>query len=201
MDYPVGYQLDAPLKVANWRPLVQWILAIPQLFVANVLGQVAELLALISWFIILFTGRMPEGMANFMSMALRYQHRAYSYAMFLREPYPPFDFTMTGDDPGGDPLRVDIRPQLENRNRLTVGLRFLWIIPIALFLALVGIAMFFVMIIAFFAVLFTGAWPEGLRSFVIGVERLAARVGAYAYLLVDDYPPFRIEEPSAPSQA
>ncbi len=112
--------------------------------------------------------------------------------MWLREPYPAFDFSMASQDPEGDPLRVDIHPQLENRNRLTVGLRFLWIIPIALYSFFVAIAAVFVAIAAFFAVLFTGRWPEGMRRFMIGSLRLGTRVSAYGYLLVDDYPPFAI---------
>ena len=190
MEYPVNLELDAPLKVANWRPLVHWLLAIPHLVIANVLGNVGGVIAVVSWFIIVFTGRLPEGLANFQCLVIRYTARAYSYAFWLREPYPAFDFSMTPQDPGDDPLRVDIRPELEARNRLTVGLRFLWVIPIALFAALVGIAATVVVFIAFFAVLFTGRWPEGMRRFVIGAGRLSVRANAYAYLLVDEYPPF-----------
>ena len=59
-------------------------------------------------------------------------------------------------------------------------------------LALLGIAVFVVGIIAFFAVL-TGRWPAGLRDFVLGVGRWWPRVQAYLLLLTDDYPPFFLE--------
>ena len=68
----------------------------------------------------------------------------------------------------------------------------IWIIPIAVYCLVVAIATYFVVIAAFFAVLFTGRWPEGMRRFVIGSLRLGTRVSAYGYLLVDDYPPFSI---------
>lgn len=191
-SYPVDLRLDAPPEVANWRPLVQWILAIPHLVIANVLGQVAGALAVVSWFIILFTGRLPGGIAQFQCMVLRYETRANSYAFWLRQTYPPFEFDMTTADPGTDAIRVDITPKLEDRNRLTVGLRFLWIIPIAIFSALVSFAMFFALIAAFFVVLFTGRWPEGLRRFVVGATRLSTRVNAYGRLLIDEYPPFSL---------
>jgi hypothetical protein len=190
MDYPADLKLEAPLEVANWRPLVHWLLGVPHLLIAGVLGQVAGLISVIGWFAIVFTGRLPEGLANFQCLVIRYSARANSYAVFLRESYPTFDFTMTPDDPGGDPVLVEILPQLENRNRLTVGLRFIWIIPIALFLAVLGFAACFVIFVAFFTVLFTGRWPEGMRRFVVGTGRLGVRVSAYGYLLVDDYPPF-----------
>ncbi len=191
-SYPVELELDAPNEIANWRPLLQWLLAIPHLLLANVINQVASLISCISWFAIVFTGKLPEGLANFQCMAIRYQARAWSYALWLREDYPSFDFTMTPEDPGGDPLRVTLRPQLTDRNRLTVGLRIIWIIPIAIYLCVIGIVASVALLVSFFAVLFTGHWPEGLRTFVVGSARLSARVSGYGRLLVDDYPPFAL---------
>ena len=52
---------------------------------------------------------------------------------------------------------------------------------------------FFVFVIAWFAVLFTGKWPTGLRNFVIGLTRWNTRLNAYMYLLTDKYPPFSFE--------
>jgi hypothetical protein len=193
MSHPADLRLDAPLEVANWRPLVHWLLAIPHLLIAGVLGQVAGVVAFVAWFIIVFTGKLPKGLADFQVLVIRYSARAYSYAAFLREKYPEFEFEMTQEDPGTDPLRVDVTAQLENRNRLTVALRVIWMIPIAIFLWAVGIVASLAMIVAFFAVLFTGRWPEGLRTFVLNVGRLSIRVNAYGYLLVDDYPPFSLD--------
>ena len=195
--YPVDLQLDAPLEIARWRPLVNWLLDIPHLVVANALGNVANVLAVISWFIIVFTGRLPDGIARFQCMVLRYEARAYSYLIFLREPYPAFEFEMTTISASADPLRLDIAPQLENRNRLTVGLRLIWISPILIFTALVAIATVLAVLIAFFAVIFTGRWPQGLRRFVINSSRLMQRVSAYSRLLVDIYPPFTLVDPAA----
>jgi hypothetical protein len=191
-DYPAELQLDAPPEVANWRPLVHWILAIPHLIIANVLGNVGGIVALISWFAIVFTGRLPEGLASFQCLVIRYQYRAWSYALWLREPYPAFEFSNSPADPGGDPVRIDIRPQLEDRHRLTVGLRFLWAIPAILFAMVIVFVASFAVVIAFFAVLFTGRWPEGLRQFVVNASRVGIRTTAYVDLLVDEYPPFEM---------
>ena len=193
MGYPVEVTLDAPTRVANWRPLVHWLLALPHLIIANALSSLGGVLAIVSWFIILFTGSLPSAIATLQCMVIRYQVRAYSYALWLHEEYPPFDFTMTGADPGGDPVRVDIDVQLEERNRLTVGLRMFWILPIALFYAVVSLAATVMAVVGFVAVLVTGSWPEGLRTFLVGAIRLGTRVGAYAWLLVDDYPPFSLD--------
>lgn len=193
--YPVEVDLDAPLEVANWRPLVHWLLVLPQALVAGVLSNVAGLLAVISWFVILFTGRLPEGIAAFQCMVVRYQTRVASYALWMRESYPPFEFDLVAGDPGTDPVRVDVRPQLADRNRLTVGLRFLWIIPVAIALAVLGVVAWVIGLAGFVAVLFTGRWPAGLRHVLVGIARFAIRVHAYAYLLVDDYPPLSLDAP------
>jgi len=56
-----------------------------------------------------------------------------------------------------------------------------------------GIAVWAVYVIAFFAVLFTGRWPQGLRNFAVGFMRWVLRVEAYLLLLTDDYPPFALD--------
>ena len=193
MEYPVALEFDADLKVANWRPLVQWLLGIPHLLIAQVLGQVAAVVAAISWFAILFTGTMPPGFVAFQCLVIRYNARAYSYALWLRQSYPAFEFPMGPADPRTDPVRVDIVPPEGTRNRLTVGLRFLWIIPIALFGFAVSLAAFAVSVASFFAVLFTGNYPVGMRDFMVRCGRLFVRVSAYGYLLTDEYPPFALE--------
>jgi hypothetical protein len=194
MSYPVNLRVEAPLDVDNWRPLVQWILAIPHLIIASALDSLASVLALVSWFIILFTGELPKAIADLQCMILRYEARAYSYALWLREEYPKFEFDLTADDPGTDPVRVDFEPDLTDRNRLTVGLRFLWIIPIGIFAGLVAIAAWFALVVSFFAVLFTGRWPESIHRFAVGAARLLLQVNAYGRLLVDEYPPFSFED-------
>jgi hypothetical protein len=181
-------QLDSPRETQNWRPFVNWLLAIPHLVVANALGNVANLMSIISWFSIMFTGRMPDGIARFQCMILRYEARAYSYVAFLRRSYPQFEFDMANNDNGTDPLRVDFAPQLIDRNRLTVAFRLILIIPAVIYTVLVAIAATFAVIIAGFAVLFTGRWPQSLRSFVLNAGRLTLRVSAYGRLLTDTYP-------------
>src|SRR5436190_14417093 len=68
--YPAALTFDPPERVANWRALVNWLLAIPQLLVVGALRYVSQVLAVVCWFIILFTGRLPSGLANFQVMYL-----------------------------------------------------------------------------------------------------------------------------------
>lgn len=87
-------------------------------------------------------------------------------------------------------MRVDFVPQTEGRNRLTIFFRIFMVIPHLIALFFVGIAACVVYIIAWFAVLFTGKWPTGLRDFIIGITRWQTRLNAYMYLLTDEFPPF-----------
>ena len=66
------------------------------------------------------------------------------------------------------------------------------IIPALLFAAVLGVVAAVVTVIGFFAVLFTGRWPEALRGFLVGSGRYVVRLAAYANLLTDDYPPFSL---------
>jgi roadblock/LC7 domain-containing protein len=190
-ESPVVLTLDAPLEVARWRPLVHWILAIPQYIVVYALQLVLTALTIVSFFTILFTKRIPEPIFGFMVLVHRYQWRVNSYILWMRESYPPFDFQGVPDDPGMDPARVSIWRQEEYR-RLMPLVKWLLAIPHFIVLLFVFIGAFFVAIYGFFAVLITGRWPEGAREFIIGANRWYLRVQAYVALLTDVYPPFSL---------
>jgi len=193
-SYPASFTFDPPERIANWRPLVNWILAIPHFVILYGLRVLAQVVSVISWFVILFTGAMPESFANLQVMFLRYETRIYIYASFMREEYPPFAFTTTPVDEGDDPrVRVDFHPELTDRNRLTVGFRLILAIPPFVVLALLGIVAWVVLVVAFFVVLFTGRWSEAARNLVINIMRWFLRVEAYILLLTDEYPPFSLE--------
>jgi hypothetical protein len=185
--FPLQLELDAPLKVARWR-----LLAIPHIIVLYALSVVGGIVYFISWFAILFTGKMPEGFFGVQCMVMRYQWRVQSYLFFMRETYPPFTFDTVGPDPGTDPARVSYQPAA----RLSRGLIFVkWLLVIphffVLFVLMIGV--FFVEIAGFFAVLITGTWPEGMRRYLIGVIRWGHRVSMYMYLMTDQYPPFSLD--------
>jgi Domain of unknown function (DUF4389) len=82
----------------------------------------------------------------------------------------------------------------ERRNRLTIFLRWLLVIPHTIVLYLVGIAMFFTGVAAWFAVVITGRYPQGLYAFNANAIRWYARYSAYAYLQTDAFPPFGFGE-------
>jgi hypothetical protein len=88
---------------------------------------------------------------------------------------------------------------VERRNRLSAFFRLLLVIPVAIWLYILGIVAYVAIVIAWFAIVITGRYPRGLFDFVAGVTRMVARVTAYAALLTDAYPPFGLgPDPSYP---
>lgn len=85
-DYP-----DANRDLNRWLPLVKWFLAIPHYIVLFFLWIAAVIVVIVAWFAILFTGRYPRGMFDFVEGVLRWQNRVAAYAFVLvTDAYPPF---------------------------------------------------------------------------------------------------------------
>ena len=182
-------------KVANWRPLAHWAMAIPHMIVGYVLNLVAGVATMVAWFIILFTGKMPDGIANFIIMSQRYNLRAGAFYLGLTETYPPFTFDTVATDPGDHDVTLSIGPQLTGRNRLTVFFRIFMLIPLIIVMYLYMIVVGIVMFIAWFAVLFTGTYPDGMRRLTVGFMRFGQRMATYGSLLTDVYPSFGLTDP------
>jgi hypothetical protein len=102
--------------------------------------------------------------------------------------YPPFAM---GED-NAYPIRLLAEGQVEGRNRVTVFFRYIMLIPHVIVLYLLSIAAAVVLFISWVAALFTGSVPAGMHNFLTGVLRWQTRVGAYALLLTDQYPPFSL---------
>ena len=91
------------------------------------------------------------------------------------------------------PVRLQVTPALDGRNRLTVAFRPILALPHLLVVWLLGIAWGVTTIVAWFAILFTGRHPAPLYEFAVGALRWTTRVEAYLLLLTDDYPPFTLD--------
>jgi Domain of unknown function (DUF4389) len=89
-NYPVRLHIEYPEHTDNWRPLVQWLLAIPYLIVASVLYWLTGVLSIIAFFTVLFTKQIPRGIFDLMVPGLRWNLRGNAYAYFATDRYPPF---------------------------------------------------------------------------------------------------------------
>jgi Domain of unknown function (DUF4389) len=190
--YPAQLEFRADYRIARWRPLAQWLLAIPQLAIAWALSYLRNVLTLISLFTVLFTRRIPKPIFDAIAMTYRYEWRAVSYALFLHEDYPPFDFNVGAEDDRMEPhttLSISYPTEL---NRWKPLYKWLLAVPHYLVLAVLFVAGLFAFVVGFLVVLFTGEYPHRLRDFLVAVYRYALRVQAYVGLLTDQYPPFAL---------
>ena len=139
---------EAPSRLTN---VFRIILAIPHIIVSSVWGYAAEIIAVIQWFAIVFTGRRNEGMFRFQSDWFAYAARVLNvYTLHLYDVYPAF-----GTDRGPVPMDVERASYEEPADRLTNGLRFIWIIPAAIIGIGIAIALAAVLFVTWWAILFT----------------------------------------------
>ena len=88
-DHPVRLSVEYPEHIANWRPLVQWLLAIPYVWIAGVLFWLTGVLTIVAFFTVLFTKRIPRDLFELMVPGFRWNVRGNAYAYFTTERYPP----------------------------------------------------------------------------------------------------------------
>jgi uncharacterized protein DUF4389 len=191
-SYPLQLEFHADRRITRWRPFVQWLLAIPHLMIAWVLRSLRQVLTLISLLTVLFTKQIPRPIFDAIVMTYRYEWRAMSYALFMHEDYPPFDFDLSSEDDGAElhtSLRLTYPEHLERWKPL-----YKWFLAIPQYIVVIGllVAGFLGVIGGLFAVLLTGEYPEGIRDFLVSAYRYALRVEAYVGFLTDRYPPFSL---------
>jgi hypothetical protein len=89
-SYPLRYEVDYPEKLSRWLIFVKWLIAFPHYIILQVLWLIAFLFWFIGWFAILFTGRFPRGMFNFVVGVMRWNYRVSGYTSLLRDEFPPY---------------------------------------------------------------------------------------------------------------
>jgi hypothetical protein len=193
--YPITFEVEPQLTNRNkTTAFFRIFLFIPHGLILGGLGEAGGLggaafaMAIVAWFAVIFWRTHPQGLWDFAGYFLRWSGRAYAYLALLRDEFPPL-----GDHDYPARVNVGQKPDDATRDRWSVGLRLVYVIPHAIVLAFLAVAAVVVVIVAWFAILFTGAYPEGLYGFVTGVVRWGTRIGGYVLLMHDQYPPFSLE--------
>jgi len=186
------YVVDSPYEIANWRPLVQWILFIPHGVILQALRAVEGVVFFIYWLMFLFTGTLNAGLYGFLGMYERYSSRATGFLFGFSETYPGFDFTQGPADNGSyPPIRLDLPELPVTAPPRIAAANIVLAIPHYVVLAIFGIGAAVVAVIGWFAVLFTGRWPEGMRDFLVRFANYYYRVWAYVSMVhTAEYPRF-----------
>ncbi|MDA2810202.1 DUF4389 domain-containing protein [Nocardiopsis sp. RSe5-2] len=216
---PVRIEGD-PDGPSRWMWLVKWLLLIPHYIILVFLWVAFLLLTVVAFVGILINARYPGWIFRFNLGVLRWTWRVdyYGYAVLGTDRYPPFTLGPAEDYPA----RLDIaEPGVLSRGLVLVKWWLLAIPHYLVLMAFVGGATFFIekggdrtqagaaamdaaasgiglvavlLLIVAIALLFTGRYPGGLFDLLMGIARWRVRVGAYAALMTDSYPPFRLDQ-------
>jgi hypothetical protein len=155
--------------------------------VSSTSGGIASGLFVATVLMILFRQRYPRWWFDFARELTRFAARVTAYVVLLTDDYPS---TVEGQRVH---LDLDYPDASRDLNRWLPLVKWLLAIPHYVVLFFLSIGAVVAVVIAWFAILFTGSYPRGLFDFVVGVGRWALRVQAYAFLLVTDrYPPFSL---------
>jgi hypothetical protein len=150
-------------------------------------GGILGALAVATALMIVFRQRYPRWWFDFARELVRFASRVGAYAALLTDRYPS-----TVDEQSVH-LEIDYPNVEQELNRWLPLVKWFLAIPHYVVLAVLAVGAVVAVVIAWFAILFTGRYPKGLFEFVVGVGRWALRVQAYAFLLVTDrYPPFSV---------
>src|SRR5438445_4128785 len=203
--YPVQFSVEYPDRGLNrLTTAFRLIVAIPILIVSasiggqegnyasgnhgwRIAGGTSGLLFLAPLLMILFRQKYPRWWFDWNLELLRFSNRIGVYLALMDDRYP------STDEHQSVALDFPYPDAKQGLNRWLPLVKWLLAIPHYILLVFLSIAAVVAVIIAWFAILFTGRYPRGLFDFVLGVVRWGNRVNAYAFVLVTDlYPPFRL---------
>jgi hypothetical protein len=165
----------------RWTVAFRSLLLIPQAVVLFVLELAASVVVIIGWFAALVLGRLPRGIASFLTRVLQYYTRLVAYAYLLFDAYPPFKLSEANY-----PATVELRPT--KLNRLAVLFRLVLMIPTVIVnqLATLGVAV--ASFIIWLIVLIAGRMPRALSEAVAAIVRYQTRLYGYIVMVTSTYP-------------
>jgi hypothetical protein len=217
--YPARLESRLDPKLSRWLWLVKWLLLIPHFISLFFLSIAFALVTVVAFFAILFTGRYPRSLFDFNVGVLRWGWRVsyYGYSALGTDRYPPFTLGVVPEYPA--------TLEVEYPERLSRGLVLVkwWLLAIPHYVitgvfvgggtwlasrsgdwewgggGLVGL----LVLVAAVILAVTGNYPRPLLDFILGMNRWVLRLIAYAGLMTDTYPPFRLDmgesDPGLPS--
>jgi hypothetical protein len=197
VSYPVSFEADYSEARNRLTAFFRLILVIPVAIVLYIYAIVAAFAILFAWFAIVFTGRYPQALYDFVAGYLRFVTRVTAYAALLCDPYPAFN----GAADASYPVRMEFAGPLERYSRAKTFFRLILALPLLVARYVMGLLLEIGAVAGWFVILITGKMPRGLFDLMVLANSYTARSDAYLFLLTETYPPFQDEQTRAAGTA
>ncbi len=194
--YPIAYSAQYQGTGRNrLTTFFRLVLLIPLALVFFLYTMVMYVMTAIAWFAMIVTGQYHAGFYPFNAGYINFAARVSGYANLLTDEYPPF--SIKGDL--GYPIRTSIPPAKAEYSRLKAFFRIVLLIPVAVISYLMSAILTVCSILAWFSIVLTGEFPEGLYRPIRAVCAWQVKALSYAMLITEEFPPFWVmEEEEAP---
>ena len=194
MKSPVTFEAAFIEPRSRASTFFRWLLAIPLIIWAEFYLLFALIAVVLAWFALLFTGRYPGALYNFVAGYLRFSGRTSAYLYLLTDVYAPF----SGGLEPAYPVRVDVAPPLERYGRWRVFLR--GPIESLAVIALYGFSNLLLLlsltpVAHWITIVNDGRARHSLHRLTWMYVAFILRAQAYAFLMAQDFPPFFSEWP------
>lgn len=197
--YPINVRFDRDQRINRlWGiPLLGWavrgLILIPHYVILTVYGLIVGVAMLVTWIPVLLTGHFPGWGYDLVGGYYRWSVRVTAYQLLMVGRYPPFSTAP------GYPVEVDFDRSRGLNNLwglplIGILIRAILVIPHAIVLGFVGIAVGFVILFSWIPVLIFGRYPGLGYELVGGYLRWTTRVSCWILLMTGPYPPFRLSE-------
>ncbi len=199
--YPINFEVDYAtgdrnrgLAVLGILGFLKALLLLPHVIVMAFLTVAAYVVGWVGYFVIAFTGDLPEGMGRFLTQVITWNNRLTAWLYSTTDQYPPFGFEAASFPAQTTVANGGAGPR--SRGWAVLGIFFLKFVAALPHLIIVGVLQWAASIVAwigYWIIAFTGKLPDGLHTFIVGVQRWNTRTIGWIASLTDEYPPFSFE--------
>jgi hypothetical protein len=196
MPYPVTFEADYVESRSRLSVFFRGLVLIPLYVWLWLYGIAAYLAVMVAWFVIVITGRLPEGLYAFIAGFVRVLSLTTAFGALLTDRYPPF--SPAPDDTY--PVRMHFAGPLPRYSRLRTLFRAILSIPLSVLRYAATLGLQILSFAAWCAIVVLGRMPRGLFEVLFLINSYIARSDAYLLLLTETYPPFSAAEAAEPSR-
>jgi len=181
-SHPIRLIVNDDLKRSRLTVFFRLILVIPHFIWITLWAIAAVFAVVIAWFVMIFAGRLPDGLHAFIAQFMRYSTHVTAYFYLVADPFPGF-----GGAEGSYPIDLHVDPPTQ-QGRLGAAFRIILAIPALILASVLSYLLEILAFVGWFYALFTGRMARGLRDLSAYCLRYSIQTYSYVALLTNRYP-------------